>query len=167
MLPNRSTAANYDAPNKINDQNQPPANQPLDWDNTKLGQCTADVAAVGLTSPRIWLRCTLAASTGALVVQNWWAQWANVSETAPIPSRTSTGVFTFTLPTMVSNEYTASFGQTDNIPVALNAAKGSLEGSTPGFVNASASGNVITVNTFGSGGSASDLVSSVLFLVAY
>lgn len=166
-VPNRSTAVDYDANNKINDQNLPPANQPLNWDNTKLAPGVSDIAGVVNVAPRIWARITLATTTGGLVLINWWAMWANATFQAPTLSRSTTGVFTLTTPPTVNDEYDASFGNNANIPVALLAAMGSLEGSTPGFVNASASGNVITINTFDHTGSASDLNGVTLFIIGY
>ena len=165
-LPSRSTISTYDADNKINNANIPPANQQTDWDNTKLAPAISDVVALGLTAPRFWCRMTLAATTGALVLINWQANWGNVTTTTPILARTTTGVFTITLPTTVSDEYQASLGVTNNITLALNAAEGSLEGSTFGFINASASGNVITVNTANTAGSANDLVGVTVFIKA-
>lgn len=165
-LPNRSTAATYDAVNKINSQTVPPANQATDWDNSKLGPAISDVVALGLTGCRFWCRLTLAATTGALSIPVWEANWANVTATSPIPGRTTTGEFTITLPTVVSDEYDASLGNINTILLNLSAAQGGLEGTTPGFINCSASGNVISINTFNAGGSANDLVGITCLIVA-
>jgi hypothetical protein len=166
-LPNRSTASTFDAINKINNANIPPAVQATDWDNTKLGPGVGDIAALGLTAPRFWARITLAATTGALVLNSWQAVWANVTVTTPILARTTTGIFTVTLPSVVSDEYDASLGITNNITVNLLGAVGGLESTTFGFINASASGNVINLHTANSGGSANDLVGSIIMVVAY
>jgi hypothetical protein len=166
-LPNRSTASLFDADNKINNANVPPAVQQTDWDNTKLAPAISDVAALGLTAPRFWARVTLAASTGALVLLAWEAVWKNVTTTTPTLARSSAGVFTVTVPTVVSDEYDASLGLTNNITVALQGAQANLESTVFGFVNASASGNVITLHTADSSGSANDLVGSDIFVVAY
>lgn len=166
-LPNRSTASIYDAVNKVNNYNIPPAVQQVDWDNTKLAPAISDVVALGLTGCRFWCRLTLAASTGGLVVPIWWANWSNVTTTAPIPSRTTTGQFLITLPASVSDEYDASLGNANTIILNLTAAQASMEGTTTfGFVNASASGNVISVNTANTSGSANDLVGVTLLVVA-
>jgi hypothetical protein len=167
-LPNRSSIVTFDGQNKINDQNQPPANQPLNWDNPSLGRCVSDVAALGLVSPRVWLRMTLSTSTGGLVLVSNWSVWSNATSTLPVLGRTTTGVFTVTLPTEVSDEYDASFNTTNNIAVNLSAARGGLESSSVfGFVNASATGNVITIYTADKTGTPNDLNGVTLFLVAY
>lgn len=167
-LPNRSTASTFDAINKINNATIPPAVQATDWDNTKLAPAISDVAGLGLTAPRFWARMTLAASTGALVLLTWQAVWKNVTTTTPTLARTATGTFTITLPTVVSDEYDASLGLTNNITVALQAAHANLEASsTFGFINASASGNIITITTATTAGAANDLVGANIFVVAY
>lgn len=166
-LPNRSTASTYDAINKINNPNFPPAVQATDWDNTKLAPAISDVVALGLPAPRFWARVTLAASTGAMVLVAWQAQWKNVTPTTPVLARNSLGTFTITLPTVVSDEYDASLGLTNNITLALQAAQGNLESNTFGFVNAQASGNVITIYTANSSGSNNDLAGLTIFVVAY
>jgi hypothetical protein len=165
-LPNRSTASTFDAINKINDQNVPPAVQATDWDNTKLGPGVSDVAALGQTAPRAWIRFTTASSTGALVLVQWQAVWINATPTTPILTRTGTGVFTITFPTVVSDEYDASLGVTNQITLSLNGALVGVEGATFYNVNAQASGNIITVHT-GSSGSANDIAGTTLMVLAY
>jgi hypothetical protein len=166
-LPSRSTASTFDAINKINSANIPPAVQQTDWDNTKLAPAISDVAALGQTAPRFWCRLTLAATTGALVLVSWKAQWGNVTLTTPVVARTGSGAFTITLPTTVSDEYDASLGVTNNITLALLAADAGVEGAVSYDVNASASGNVITLNTFNTSGTANDLVGVTVFVKAY
>jgi hypothetical protein len=166
-LPNRSTIANFGGYGKLNNANLPPSNPTTDWDNTLLGACTSDVAALGQIAPRFWCRITLAATTGALVLNSWKAQWINVTSTTPVLARTTTGIYTITLPVNCSDEYDSSLGLTGNITINLSAASSSLEGSTFGFSNASASGNVITISTANTSGSAADLTGSVLFVVGY
>jgi len=165
-LPSRSNINNYNAAGKINDQNNPPAVVNLDWDNPSLARGMSDVAALGQTAPRFWCRLQLATTTAGLSVLNWEAQWINATPTAPVPFRTTTGSFTITLPTMVSDEYDASVGVTSNIAVNLNAATVSFEGNTSYTGNASASGNVITIYTF-SGGSLNDLSGKTAFIQAF
>jgi hypothetical protein len=167
-LPASSTISTYDGAGKVNDQSLPPANDQLDWSNPQLATGIGDVAGLTQTTPRIWVRLTLAASTGALVLNNWRAVWQNVSPTpVPILARTGTGVFTITLPTFVSDEYDQSIGVDNNIQVNLIAAVGSIEGSTPGFINCQASGNVITLHAFSSAGSANDLVGLTVTVMGF
>ena len=166
-LPNRSSASTFGALNKVNYQNIPPANLSTDWDNPSLAQAVSDVAALGLTAPRVVCRLVLGASTGALSLATYLTQWMNATSTVPTLARVSSGVFTITLPTVVSDEYDSSFGITNNITVNLVAANATLEGSTPGFLTASASGNVITVRTFNSSAAANDMVGSTVAIVGY
>lgn len=168
-LPSRSSGSTFGALNKLNNTNIPPANPVTDWDNTQLAPGICDIAALGQTAPRFFARLTLAATTGALVLLNWKAVWGNVTTTTPVLGRTSQGIFTITLPTTISNEYDASLGTTNNITLNLLAAKASLEtnNSQFGFSNASASGNIITINIADNAASLSDLVGKNVFVVAY
>ena len=166
-LPSRSTISSYDGQNKVNSVGIPPAVQSTDWNNPLLAACTSDVAGMVQTAPRFWCRVVLAATTGGMSISNWEANWINATSTAPVPAHSSTGVFTITLPTTVSDEYDASVGLTNNVSVNLIAASGSLEGSTAGFINCSASANVITINTFNSGGSANNMAGTTAFVIAY
>lgn len=166
-LPQRSNINSFDAAGKINYQLLPPVNPLTDWDNPSLARAASDVAGLGLTAPRIWVRLTLASTTGALVVVGWQAVWGNVTMTPPIPARSATGAFTLTLPTVVSDEYDASTGVTNNITVNLLAAHGSLEGSTFGHINCSATANLITIYTANAGGTANDLAGVTVLIVGY
>lgn len=162
-LPNSSSGSTYGALAKVNYQNLPPADPTTDWDNTALAPAIEDVANLTQTAPRIIVRMTLATTTGALVLNNWFAVWQNATGTSPVLARTGTGVFTITLPTNVSDEYSQSLGNPSVIPVNLIAPIGNvIEGTTPGFVNVSCSTNVITVHTFNASGSANDLAGVVV-----
>lgn len=147
-LPNASTASNYDALNKINDQDLPPTDHTLDWDNPSLASAVCDVAGLTQTALRFWCRLTLNTTTGGMVLNEWHAVWGNVTVTAPVPARVSTGVFTLTLPTTVSNEYDASFGTTNNITVNLKTGFANMESAVSAGLNVSCSGNVITIRAF-------------------
>ena len=165
-LPNKATISTYNGFGKI-DSAVGPTNPLTDWSNPALGGAVSDIAALGQTAPSFICRITLAASTSALTLNNWYAQWMNVTNTLPVLTRTSTGVFTVQLPSLVSSEYSASVGVTNNITVNLFAASASLEGTTFGFINASASGNLITIHTANSSASANDLVGTTIFCAAY
>lgn len=170
-LPSRSAASSFNALGKADSQNLPPANSTgpgnTDWQNVPLSQAIGDVAALGLTATRFWARITLNSTTGTLSLLNWWALWSNATTTTPVLARTGTGVFTVTLPTTVSDEIDAFNGTTNNITTNLLAASASVEGSSPGLVNASASGNVITLNSFTVTGSPNDLDGYVAFVRAF
>jgi hypothetical protein len=165
-LPASSTISNFDGDNKVNNQNIPPANQTLDWDNTKLGAAMSDVAGMDQTCPRVIVRMTLASTTGAMVLNSWRAVWQNVTSTAPVIARSTTGVYTITFPTMVSDEYDSSVGITNNIAVNLGYATIGIEGAEFYFATAAAtSANVITVQTATSAGtSPADLTATVVVM---
>ena len=163
-LPSRSTLSTFDGTGKINNYNVPPANPATDWSNPPLATGIGDVAALGQTTNIACFRLTLASTTGAMVLNNWWAVWANATPTTPVIARTGTGVFTITTVAVCSDEYDASVGVTNNITVNMAAAMGGLEGTTPGFINCSASGNVVTINTFNSSGAANDLAGVTIYV---
>jgi hypothetical protein len=164
--PDNSTITSYDAFAKVNDQNLPPTVPTVDWQNPLLAQGVSDIAAIGTSSPRFNCRITLAATTGALVLVYWDAVWANATSTIPTLSRTSTGLFTITTPSVVSDEYFASVGIINNHTVNLHKANANFEGTTFGFINCSASGNVITLNTANTSGSANDMVGVTVSITA-
>lgn len=162
-LPQSSDASNYDALNKVNDQQLPPTDHTLDWDNPSLASAVCDVAGMTQVSDRFWCRLTLAASTGALTLVEWHAVWDNVTTTAPILARSTTGVFTITLPTMVSNEYDASFGTVNNVAVNLKTGVGNMESAVSAGINVSCSANVITIRCFNPAtAAASDFVGNTI-----
>lgn len=101
-LPNSSTINTYGAQGKVNYQVLPPSNPSTDWDNTMLAPGIADIANLTLTAPRFIARLTLAATTGGLVLNNWFSVWQNATPTTPVLTRTGTGVYTITLPVNVS-----------------------------------------------------------------
>jgi hypothetical protein len=167
-LPNRQTIETYDGQTKINGL-IPPSVQSTDWDNPSLGACTSDVAALGQTAPRFLCRIQLAATTGALVLTVWYAQWGNVTTQTPVLTRTGTGLFTVTLPPVVSDEYDASVGESNNITVNLFAAAANLDNVTGtfGFINAQASGNVISIACADTTGTPNDFASHHVTIMAY
>lgn len=162
-LPQSSTISTYGAASVVNYQGLPPSDPTTTFNNTLIAPAFNDVANLTNTAPRLIVQLTLAATTGALVLGNWYSVWMNATPTVPILSRTTTGIFTITMPVNVSDQYTQSLGTPSVIPVNLTVPVGAvLSGTTPGFVNVSCSTNVITIDTFGSNGSASDLVGVVL-----
>jgi hypothetical protein len=165
-LPSRDSGSTYQCLAKTNYQNLPPSNPLTDWDNTLLAPAICNIAGLGLTAPRITLRVQLAASTGGLSVITWYAVWKNVVTTTPVPNRTTTGTYTFTLPVNVSDEYDASIGITGNQPVQLFMAQGNVEGSTFGHLQCSANANVITVYNFNSSGNLADST-AIISIVGY
>lgn len=157
-LPDNDTISTYGGQGKQNYGSLPPSNQITDWDNTKLSPAVGNVAEMTLTAPRFSCRLQLATTTGGLSVLDWNAVWGNVTTTAPIPVRVTTGSFTITLPAQVSDEYSASIGQPNTHTTQLKRGICSFEGNgTFGFCNVSAVGNVITIYTADHTGAASDM----------
>jgi hypothetical protein len=163
-LPNSSTISSYGAFGKTNYQNLPPSDPSYAWDNTMLGPGIADISNMSQTAPRFEISMVLAATTGALVLNQWWAVWQLATATSPVLTRVGTGHFTVTLPVNVSDQYSQSVSTPNSIAVNMQRCLGSnLEGgSTFGFVNVSCSTNVITIYTADHTGSASDLVGVTL-----
>lgn len=165
--PKQSSGATYGALQKINYANLPPSNPQIAWDNTLLGPAVCDIAALGLTRFQAVLQVTLAATVGALVLNSWNAVWKNATPVAPVMAKLGTGIFTFTFPTIVSDEYSQSVGNPAIYNVNFTGGCGNIEGTTFGFINVSAVNNVITVNIGNSGGSANNLVGSIVDIYAY
>jgi|ERR1017187_2365495 hypothetical protein len=165
-LPNIDTGSTYGALAKVNYSAVPPANPQYDWSNPLLAPAICNVAGITQTIDRVQVQMTLAASTGALVLNQWYAVWKNVTTTAPVLARTTTGVFTVRMPSMVSDEYDASIGTTLNNTVNLQMGRGNIESPTVMCsIHVSCVANVITILTFNSGG-ASDLVGLVVDIYA-
>lgn len=129
-LPDRDSGSTYGALSKVNYQNLPPADPTTDWSNPLLAPGICNIAGLTQTAPRVCLTMTLAASDGYLVVNSWFAVWGNVTTTAPVLHRVSTGIFTITWPTVVSDEYDASLGIYNNHTVNLTKSWGNLQNST-------------------------------------
>ena len=163
-LPDNANIQTYNGFAKVNYQALPPSNPLTDWDNPSLGQCTSDVAGLTQTGCRFMVQMTLAATTGALVLVQYQAVWKNATSTLPVLARTTTGVFTITNPTLVSDEYQASIGydltHTVNLTMPVMAV---VQGSTVYHVQVTpTSGNVTTVYVFDSSSAASDAVGATI-----
>jgi len=69
-----------------------------------MNAAMADVAMLGHCGIRAWCRFTAAASTGAMVLVAHDAMWGNTDAVKPTLARSSSGVFTLTWPTSVTDE---------------------------------------------------------------
>lgn len=103
------------------------------------------VAGMSACAPRLWVNFTTATSTGGLVLNAWNSGWGNAPGYNPTLARSTTGVYTITLPSTVSDAIFASHA------VNLRAAWGSIRitGSTlyvPTVI--ATSPNVLTVTTW-------------------
>ena len=166
--PNRSDAADYLGSTlyKQNNQNLPPDNSQTDFDNTLTRYGYNNIAALMQTAPRIIFSVTLAASTASMTLNWWYGMWQNASpQPPPIPSRSSTGSYVFTLPTVVSNEVDASIGLVNNITINLIGASFTPNSSsTFCHCQGSASGNLINLYTFNNSGSLADFTIPVVIV---
>jgi hypothetical protein len=170
-LPDNDTIINLGGYGLTNYGNLPPSNTSTDIDNTKLGPALCDVAGMTQVLQRVAVTATLAATTGGMVLNNYYSVWYNATNTLPTMSRTSTGIFVFTFPTTVSDEYNNSFAinnnHTVNLKVPLSA--GFTSSTTPGFINiAVTAANQITVYTFSTGATpvAADFAGSTIYFTA-
>lgn len=148
-LPDKDSGSTYGALSKVDYQNLPPADPTTDWSNPLIAPAFCNVAGMTQVIPRANLSITLNATDGYIVVNNWNAVWGNITTTAPVPHHVSTGVYTFTFPTVVSDEYNASLGLLNNHTVNFTKGFGNLENAGElHAVSVSASANVITVKLY-------------------
>jgi hypothetical protein len=162
-LPDKDAGSTYGALNKLDYQSLPPADPITDWSNPLIAPAFCNVAGATQTLPRAYLSATLNASDGYIVLNNFGAVWINITTTAPVCHHVSTGIFTFTWPTVVSDEYNASFGIYNNHTVNFTKGFGNLE--NPGelsSVHVSATANVITVKLFNHSNALSDFSGKTL-----
>lgn len=148
-LPDLDSASSYGALNKVNYQTLPPQDPTTDWDNTLLAPGISNIAGMTQTIPRANAQLVLSATDGYIIVNNWKAVWGNATATAPVPHHVSTGIYTLTWPTVVSDEYNASFGIFNNHTV--NFTKGFANLENPGGLascHVSASANVLTITLY-------------------
>lgn len=148
-LPDKDAASTYGALSKVNYQNLPPADPTTDWDNTLLAPAVANIAGLTQTASRVDVTLTLDSRDGYIVINSWNAVWANATNTSPVAHHVSTGIYTLTWPTVVSDEYNASFGRYNNHTVNLTKGFGNLQ--NPGqlsSVHVSCNANVITFKLY-------------------
>jgi len=166
MLPNSSDLASYGGV-KVN--YAPVENPQTDFDAPTLSQMIGDAASSTRTVPRGYVRLTLNATDGYIVLNSWDAVWKSVTTTVPVIHHAATGTYTITFPTVVSDEWDAAQQPPvlNNNTVNIMAIYGcDVEGSTLAFAQATiSSANVITLYTFNSAGSANDLASTVVNVV--
>lgn len=121
----------------------------------------ADVASMTRTSIRAYLQFT--GVTGDNPVPNFHqAHWGSTVAVVPTMVNNATGDLTITFPATVTDPLG------DDVALNLVCGWGSLEGSTPGFINVTRlSPNTVNVKLFDATGAASDLVGTKInvFLV--
>jgi len=149
QLPDFNASSSIGALQKVNYQGLPPADQTVDWDNTMIAPAFCDVANMTQTLSRFAIQVVLNTSDGYIVTNNWNAVWKTATPTAPFVHFVSTGIYTITLPTLVSDDYNASFGRYDLHAVNFTKAWANLENSGGLYAcSCSASANVITCKLY-------------------
>jgi hypothetical protein len=153
---------------KQNYQQIPPSNPATDFDSTLISPGFVDVSRMTLVCPKVFLQFSTGTSTGALDLLAYSSMWFNSDPGTPVLAYVSTGVYTFTFPTYVSQEYTQQANNvSQNIPVVLTGGVGSFA-TIAGMVAVNAgSANVITVSVFNSSGSAHDFTAAVINLYCF
>jgi hypothetical protein len=167
-LPDSGTLADFGGVALANYANLPPSNPNTDVDNTKLANCFSDVSGIKLVVARVAVVATLASTSAGIVINHYFSNWLNVNNTLPITSRTSTGIFVFTFPTVVGDEYNVSVGINNNHTVNLQMSLShGFIGTSFGFINtAITSPNQITVYTANTSGIQADFAGTKIFFTA-
>jgi hypothetical protein len=149
MLPRVASVTNYDG---IKADYSAPRDSTTDRTASGANPMNNDVAAMTHCDPRAWARLTIksAGTTPVLVAHD--EQWnnGNASNTAPVPARTSSGLFTLTYPATVYDEIPASAQGATPGGITLNLRAGwgnSRGGATWANVEVSVTAaNVLTIS---------------------
>jgi hypothetical protein len=162
-LPDRDTGATYQALNKVDYQNLPPADPTVDWSNPFIAPAFCNVAGLTQTAIRAHLSMVLASSSSSLVLSSWYSVWMNATPTIPILGRTTTGTFTITFPTTVSDEYNNSFNIVNTHYVVFSRGWAQIQNSGGLYATSVVpSSNVLTVKLYNSSNALSDFAGLIL-----
>lgn len=138
----------------------PVENPTTDRDASLANLERASTAAMTRTVWRFWVRFHWDAVNSALVLDSHDSNWGNGAPVAPTLIRLSQGVFTVTVPPTVTDE----LGNPHS--VSFRGATASQEtGSTPRFVQASVSSNVVLLAIYDNTNALSD-PAGVIFVTA-
>lgn len=149
-LPDKDTLDTYGG--ALNDYELGVVDPTTDRGAAAANKAYASTAMMTRTAARCYAAFVTAATTGAMVLSEHDALWGNTSGVAPVLARASTGVFTVTWPTSV----------TDPLGVAHTLAlrRGTLlevAGATAYHVQvARTAANIVTVRVFDMAGVAAD-----------
>jgi len=106
----------------------------------------------GYTVPRAWARCTIAAA--AITLADHSAVWGDTTGVKPTVARTSAGLYTVTWASTYDDLQATP--ETHSFAIRAVLASGA-NGTTAAIVNATFSGNVVTVRGFDAAGVAAEL----------
>ena len=160
-------------PRKVSDYGGPKANAVTLSDPTKYvsateyGRLTDDCAQMTATTYKAWVHFPTALSLGPVTPSAGGSHMGTGSGNLPTVARTGTGVYTVTYPASWVDD-SGILGQPGaSESIAFIDSGGAVRGSTPGHVQTSESGNVITVYVFDPASSfaASDLGGGVTIRV--
>lgn len=156
-LPNVAALATYGGAK----QNAAPVEDPTtDRDAGDANKAFADAAAMTHTVMRAWVRIVGSASAPALAVVNGHeAVWGNLPAVAPTIGRTTTGDWTVTWPSSITDELGNAIAL--NLRCALHP---NIEGDK-GFASATiTSPNIARVQLWNSSGTASDFAGTTIWV---
>lgn len=148
-LPDKDSGSTYGALSKVDYQNLPPADPTTDWSNPLIAPAFCNIAGITQVIQRAVLTATLNPADGYIVLNSYASVWGNITTTAPVCHHVSTGIYTFTWPTVVSDEYNASFGFFNTHSV--NFTRGFANLQNPGGLasaHVTASANVLTLRLY-------------------
>lgn len=115
-----------------------------------------DLAMLTHVSTRAWAKITLAATTGAMTLDDHDAMWGDTVGVAPVQARSSGGVYTLTYPTTVLDELG------DSHTLNLRAAWVNVRSATRQRIQCQVTAaNVITIYTYNSSDAATDSTSQI------
>lgn len=156
--------------------NYAPVTDPTTDEDAKYrNRYVTDVAAMGHTAARAWVRFVgVSGSTPADPASNVHdAVWGSSVGVKPVVTRASTGVWAVTWPTTVSDELTSSDpslggGVTHTVSVRFAVAQATAFGGALRHAVAEVtSANVVTVRGFLADGTVSDLSGSTITVLAF
>lgn len=156
--------------------NYAPVTDPTTDEDAKFrNRYACDVAALGHTAPRAWVRFTAVAAGAptdpASNVHD--ALWGSAVGVKPVVARTGVGIWTVTYPTTVNSELTlkpvdqgGGVTHTVNLRTAIAQAT-AVAGVLRHAVAEVTTANVVTVRGFTAGGVADDIAGSVVTVVIW
>jgi hypothetical protein len=158
-LPNQADPDTYGMPSGGWSDYDPLVDPTTDVASAGGNNFIADVAGMTHTARRCWARFVGGTSPTLATSNSNGAVWGEGAP--PTPAHSSTGVYTMTFPTTITDAMGVTY------PVNLRWAKASVEGSTAYWnPQCTVSGNVITIYTFNSSASPNDLSGVTIFVEA-
>jgi hypothetical protein len=156
-LPDVSDFATYGA---MLQNAQPVVNPLTDIDAAKLNLIQSDTAGMTYTAFRAWAIITLAATSGAMGVVAHGATWGANLAVKPTPARVSTGVFTCTWPTSITDD----FANVKNLNFLGGPAPNVMSATLYFARIVAVAANVVTFQVWNAAGALNDAAAINIFL---